>query len=595
MFKINLHIILALTGILVFFRGSAQTGCSHLVWSDEFETAGAPDVTKWNFETGGGGWGNNELQYYTDSRNNSYVSNGTLKIDAKKSNGTWTSARMVTSGKASWKYGRFEIKAKLPSGKGTWPAIWMMPQQSVYGSWPKSGEIDIMEHVGYDMNRIVGSAHTEAYYHKIGTQKSGNMVASNVSGEFHVYAVEWTEAGIKWYVDNTNYFTFINENKTYKEWPFDQSFFLILNIAIGGDWGGAQGIDPDLTEAIMEIDYIRVYSSTISPPVVSGPELVSSGQQVVFSTPQLGQLQYKWKFPEGVAVVSGAGTNVITVKWNDQPGQVTVDAFNTCDTVTSKSFPVAIQSKPAGEFWQIPFKDAGNNVLWSVVPGTDNQISLRVENGDLVVTYNIQNTGANPHILLNLLSANDLTSHKELIVQFMALPGSAPYNLRIDLIDINGQNDLNDLFKIENPADDGQYHLYQKTFAMSTSGGWQPSKITQVMIYFNYGLLGKKGAGEFRLKELKMHNTSFTFSPSHSETKRILLIPNPATDMIEIKSAMPFSAVRIFNLAGQSVSSATFPTVSNKKMDLTHLKSGTYVITVSNNSSGMENCLLIKE
>ncbi len=245
------------------FRGNSQSSYSRLVWADEFGEPGVPDSARWNFETGGGGWGNNELQHYTNSLSNAYVSNGTLKIHARKTNGTWTSARMVTSGKSSWKYGRFEISAKLPTGKGTWPALWMMPQNSLYGTWPQSGEIDIMEHVGYDPGEIHGTVHTKAYNHILGTQKGGSTAISTYNSAFHVYAVEWTETEIKWYADDTLYFSFVNEKKTNKEWPFDHPFFLIFNIAIGGSWGGARGVNPDLTEAIMEIDYVRVYTHTL--------------------------------------------------------------------------------------------------------------------------------------------------------------------------------------------------------------------------------------------------------------------------------------------------------------------------------------------
>lgn len=322
----------------------AQSDCWRLVWSDEFESDGAPDGKKWSYETGGGGWGNNEVQFYTATRNNSFVSNGTLKISARKSeSGTWTSARLVTRGKAAWKYGRLEIRAKLPAGRGTWPAVWMMPQQSVYGSWPKSGEIDIMEHVGYEMNRVYGTVHTEAYNHSLGTQKGGNLLLTDVDKQFYSYTIEWSNARIKWLVNDKPMYAFYNENKTYKEWPFDQTFFLIMNIAIGGSWGGSKGIDPDLTEAMMEIDYVRVYTQEIAPPVISGPGYVTPGQQVVFSTPPVEGLNYRWILPGGVTAVDGTNSNTITVNWNDKAGQISVEAFNTCDTVAGAPIQVAIQ------------------------------------------------------------------------------------------------------------------------------------------------------------------------------------------------------------------------------------------------------------
>lgn len=247
-----------------------QSDYNYLVWSDEFDYEGAPDTEKWSYDIGGNGWGNNELQYYSRSQNNSFVEDGKLVIKALKSNEKWTSARIVTKEKGDWLYGRVEVKAKLPSGKGTWPAIWMLPTVWEYGGWPSSGEIDIMEHVGYDMGNIVGTIHTEAYNHSIGTQKGKTIAVENVDTEFHVYAIDWTEEEIIWYIDSVEYYREKNPTQTYKEWPFDKQFHLILNIAIGGNWGGAQGVDPDLNEATMEVDYVRLYQTKPPKPVIDG-------------------------------------------------------------------------------------------------------------------------------------------------------------------------------------------------------------------------------------------------------------------------------------------------------------------------------------
>jgi beta-glucanase (GH16 family) len=258
-----LYIALFSICIGMALESKAQDSGFELVWSDEFETDGAPDSEKWGYDTGGHGWGNNELQFYTAARNNSYVEDGKLMIKALKPNNTWTSARLVTKEKGDWLHGRFEIRAKLPEGVGTWPAIWMLPTDWEYGGWPDSGEIDIMEHVGYDFGKVHGTVHTEAYNHSIGTQVGKAIDVKNVSTEFHVYSIDWTENEIIWYIDGEEYFRFDNQNKTYKEWPFDKRFHLIMNIAIGGNWGGAQGVDPNLKEATMEVDYVRVYKKKL--------------------------------------------------------------------------------------------------------------------------------------------------------------------------------------------------------------------------------------------------------------------------------------------------------------------------------------------
>lgn len=227
-----------------------------LVWSDEFNTPGAPDPTKWGYDigTGSGGWGNNELQYYTNRSDNVIVSNGTLKIIAKReafSGSAFTSARLLSKDKYSFKYGKVEARAKLPAGIGTWPAIWSLGNNISTAGWPACGEIDIMEHVGKDLNRIHGTLH---YPGRSGGNADGNSkIISNATTEFHIYTLEWTSSIIKIFVDGDLIHSVINSGNI----PFNQNFFLILNVAMGGNFGGA--VDPIFTSAEMEVDYIRVY------------------------------------------------------------------------------------------------------------------------------------------------------------------------------------------------------------------------------------------------------------------------------------------------------------------------------------------------
>ena len=230
-------------------------------WQDDFSTGTAPDPAKWSFEVGGGGWGNNELQYYTPGSNSS-VSGGNLIITAKKENVSgreYTSSRMITKGKGDWLYGRMEVKAKLPKGRGTWPAIWMFPTDNTYGNWPASGEIDIMEHVGYDQNNIHFTVHNAAYNFMRGNQKGAAKIIPSATDDFHVYRVDWTPYSIKGFIDGESYFEYLNANNGYTSWPYDKKFFLILNIAVGGDWGGVQGVDNTVFPATLMIDYVKYY------------------------------------------------------------------------------------------------------------------------------------------------------------------------------------------------------------------------------------------------------------------------------------------------------------------------------------------------
>ncbi|MBN1410146.1 MAG: family 16 glycosylhydrolase [Spirochaetales bacterium] len=231
-----------------------------IVWSDEFNYSGAPEPKKWDYDAPDSGKWNQELQLYTSSRHNSFVKNGILTIRAIKDNaGKWTSARLFTKGRADWTYGYVEVRAKMPEGKGTWPAIWMMPSVDTYGSWPNSGEIDIMEFVGFEPDKVHTSAHTENYYWRTGTQKTRAANLANMSSEFHNYAIEWTPKGIFWYVDDAPFYYFLNEGKGSTVWPFDKPFYIILNLAIGGSWGGMKGVDESMKQADMNIDYVYVY------------------------------------------------------------------------------------------------------------------------------------------------------------------------------------------------------------------------------------------------------------------------------------------------------------------------------------------------
>lgn len=233
-----------------------------LAWSDEFNYTGLPDSTRWSYDSGGDGWGNNELQYYTRSRSeNARAEDGKLVIEARQEkweNRDYTSARLITKGKGDWKYGRIEVRAKLPRGRGTWPAIWMLASTEPL-AWPDDGEIDIMEHVGFAQGRVHATVHTKKYNHVVGTQRGDTIRVNDCSDNFHVYSVQWDSSQVAMSVDSLVYFTFKNEGSGYDAWPFDNPFHLLLNIAVGGNWGGQQGVDSTIWPQRMEIDYVRVY------------------------------------------------------------------------------------------------------------------------------------------------------------------------------------------------------------------------------------------------------------------------------------------------------------------------------------------------
>ena len=236
-----------------------------LVWNDEF-TGTELSRTDWTHEVQGPGWVNNELQTYVngsfDGRPVTEVKDGSLFINCFKHAGNIYSGRIYAHVSEGWCYGIFEARIKLPKGKGTWPAFWMMPVKNDFAAnpWPRCGEIDIMEEVGYNPNYTSSSIHCESYNHVMGTQKTAERLTPGAQDDFHVYRLEWTEDYIRTYVDGNLLLSFSNDGKgNVSTWPFTRAFYPILNLAWGGDWGGAQGVDESALPAVMEVDYVRVF------------------------------------------------------------------------------------------------------------------------------------------------------------------------------------------------------------------------------------------------------------------------------------------------------------------------------------------------
>lgn len=235
-----------------------------LKWSDEFDKPGKPDPAKWKYELGYG-FRNDEKQNYTDDEKNACVKDGHLIIEAIREKSKAKDGRTAEYSSASLysaqplRYGRIEVRAKLPTGRGMWPAIWMLADRIKTVRWPRCGEIDIMENVGYDPLAIHGSVHTQKYNHTIDTQQSSSWELSRPWDHFHVYAIEWSPERIDFYIDRVKYMTYANEGSGEEAWPFDNAHNLKLNIAVGGMWGGVKGIDDRVFPQRMVVDYVRAY------------------------------------------------------------------------------------------------------------------------------------------------------------------------------------------------------------------------------------------------------------------------------------------------------------------------------------------------
>ncbi|CAF1100871.1 unnamed protein product [Brachionus calyciflorus] len=232
-----------------------------LVWSDEFDSMSSFS-NNWNQETGGHGWGNNELQFYTINNHNVEISNGMLTIHTRKENygnREYTSARLMSRNK--FRHGVFEMRARLPYGRGTWSAFWLLASKRPL-AWPKDGEIDIMEHVGYQPNLIHATIHCGAHNHMDKTQIGKELNIDDAFNKFHLYQIYWSSQTIKGYVDGKYFFEYKRPaNSNYNNWPYDNEFNIVLNTAFGGDWGGAMGIDNNILPQKYVIDYVRVWNA----------------------------------------------------------------------------------------------------------------------------------------------------------------------------------------------------------------------------------------------------------------------------------------------------------------------------------------------
>ncbi|MDH3652092.1 MAG: glycoside hydrolase family 16 protein, partial [Saprospiraceae bacterium] len=332
--------------------GSAAAQCPQLIWADEFDGTSL-DIDNWNHQVGDGcdiglcDWGNNELQYY--KAENTEVGEGTLKIIAKRENvenKVYTSSRLNTKGHSEWTYGRFEARIKLPTGKGIWPAFWMLSSDEPYGSWPQSGEIDIMELIGSEPATAHGTLH-------FGALPPGNRSVSEsyilndgiFNDAFHTFAIEWEEKKISWYVDDYLYASKTNLSLGGSMWPFDHDFHILLNLAVGGNWPGFPDGSTQFPQT-MEVDYVRVYDGFM--PNISGDRSVENqAQGIRYELNSIAPgASIVWQVPDDAEIVEGQGTSSITVNFKDGSGDVLAIYTDDCRTDT---LTVSVKISPAFE------------------------------------------------------------------------------------------------------------------------------------------------------------------------------------------------------------------------------------------------------
>lgn len=344
--------LLCFTGIPII----AQS-CYELVWSDEFNYTGTPDTTHWTFETGNGsnGWGNNELEYYTSRLENARVDDSVLIIEARKENyngSEYTSARMITyDNDLNLKYGKVEARIKLPEGQGIWPAFWMLGKNYFEGTgWPSCGEIDIMEMIGGGEGKddtVYGTAHWSDSSGTYASYGGSYQLDDGIFADtFHVFSIEWNENEIVWYVDGNQYNVIDITTDGLSE--FQEEFFILLNVAVGGDWPGSPNSSTEFSQK-MYIDYVRVYQMNETPEIAGPSEVIKAQKNVSFSLPESEDFVYKWSVPDGAEIVEGEGTHSVKVNWGCIGDTIKCNLTTNCNSYELSRYVAITDLQISGE------------------------------------------------------------------------------------------------------------------------------------------------------------------------------------------------------------------------------------------------------
>lgn len=400
--KWRLNSIASILILLATFTARSQS-CYELVWSDEFNYTGLPDPANWRYETGGSGWGNNELQYYTEAREeNAYVENGYLTIRAIRenyNNNQYTSARLITYPLHSWKYGKIEASIKLPYSQGIWPAFWMLGDGIFEGTpWPACGEIDIMEMIGGGEGKD-DVVHGTIHYADINgnhAQYGGSyqLPEGILADTFHTFSVEWTQTQIRWFIDGIQYHIADMTPGYLSE--FQDEFFLLLNIAVGGNWPGSPNAGTVFPQE-MQVDYVRVYQLN-NQPKIQGDTVISAGQSdLLFKTVESENFEYTWTVPEGAVILEGQGTHLVKVAWGCEAGEVVCNVTGNCgdyllsQNVTLGDFEISgddkVEAFSLNNLYEVPvFTDAQYSWTFpeeAVLSGPEDTSAIKLQWGSM--------------------------------------------------------------------------------------------------------------------------------------------------------------------------------------------------------------------
>ncbi|MFM7021932.1 MAG: family 16 glycosylhydrolase [Flavobacteriales bacterium] len=569
--RLLLFVILLLTSTAFFAQ------CKVLVWADEFDQDGLLDNSKWNYQLGGGGWGNNELQYYTARSENVRIENGNLIIEARKEvykGSQYTSARI--NSKYAITYGRVEMRAQLPHGRGTWAAMWMMPNQSSYGNggWPDNGEIDIMEYVGHDSNVVHASLHSHNFNWKNSNVKTNWKKLSGLETGFHTYALEWDSLKMDFYVDNIKYLSVTNDGSGWQSWPYNKDFHLILNLAVGGSWGGEKGVDNTIFPAQYKIDYVRMYSSPGTYLPVSGPAKVFADSIYSYSVPQNDSDVYTWTIPNDASIIGKSDTNVIKVKWGANDGKVILGIKKKCgfynDTLNVYVYDTVTQTPFGSKVWPIPGKieaedfDEGGKGRAYFDKALGNAGNSNYRNGEDVDIEACSDDGGGQN--LGYIDSGEWLEYT---------------------VDVDSSATYNFLFRVASVAEGAAFHVEMNgvdvsgKIAVSNTGGWQSWQTKKV---FNKALSAGKqfmriviDNGGFNLNYIEVkEGTISDVGVVEKSAQTFSVFPNP----VENELMLPIGgSIILYNTLGEEI---RVMEVAGQNIDVASLLPGIYFIVLKN-------------
>lgn len=607
-------------------QGYAQNW--ELVWSDEFNYTGLPDGNKWSFDVHGPGWVNNERQNYTNRRlENARVENGKLILEARRD---WfggheiSSARLVSANKGDWTYGRMEVRAKLPAGRGTWPAIWMLPTDWTYGGWPASGEIDIMEYVGYQPDVVHSSVHTRDRNFMNRNNFTVTHNNNSVEEQFNNYVVEWRKDRLDFFVNNVKIGTYANTGGGWAVWPFDKRFHMILNLAIGGDWGGAQGIDNNIFPTRMEVEYVRVFkegTSVTGDPNLAGTYRLQNRFSGLYmdvsgnSTNNDANIQ-QWTGNDCACqqftfTHLGAGTYKIIAKHSgkslDVAGFSTSDGGNVIQYPYNGTLNQQFVVKGTGDgYYKIIGKQSNKLVEvggWSTVPGGNVQqwadanqssgqwklIPVTTGGGGFSTTIQAESYSAMLGVTkegttdngggenVGYIDAGDWMAYNNITI-----PASGAYTIEYRVASQSGGRlsaDLNagsiQLGAVNIPATGGWQNWTTVSHTVNMNAGT-----------YNFGIFAQTGGWNinwfriFRAGAAAARSNESNLLEMPTALESVEFYPNPAAAELFIKSSQDWTGgtAKIFDSMGIEVSSTL---VEADKLDVASLETGIYTILIT--------------